>query len=187
MHSGGRGAKRGRGGAGDPPPKKLCGKAQRQWRTFWAKAVRAKEKELQKADVHPAKLMLDTFGPGNECDNARNSLRTLINSYGVHAGLVPLGSATWPSADANKAHTHAMTLPLDAFALTRPHFTPPHEDLLDLPQLITWKNWFQDILSMSHGGWEKNVVSGHVVHHKPSILINLNILLLNRQTVKQPK
>ena len=153
--------------------------------TFWAKAVRAKEKELQKADVHPAKLMLDTFGPGNECDNARISLRTLIDSY--QPGLVALGSATWPGADANKADTNTMTLPLDAFALTRPHFTPPHEHLLDLPQLITWQNWFHDILSVSHGGWEKHVVSGHVVHHKPSILINLNILLLNRQTVKQPK
>ena len=152
------GVKRGRGGGG-APPKKLAGAALRQSTSFWAKHVHAKMKALTKAGEHPAKVMLDQFGPGPTGDQARLSLRTMIQEYAPDFVPAEFGSATWPLADGPGASgAVSMTLPLDAFTLTRAYFAPPHEHLQDIPQLIIWENWFQDILTTSHGGWEKNII-----------------------------
>ena len=112
-----------------------------QWNTCWAQHLHQKLLAMEKKDEHPAQQVLDLYGPSPVGAQNRAALRQKI----LQVTGTALPDITGKFNDSSEPEEY--TLPSDAFVATRViRQDDDGNEVVDLPRLQQWSNWFKDIL-----------------------------------------
>ncbi len=117
-------------------------------KTCWAQHLFQKVKSCEQEGCHPAGWVLRHYGPNDIGKNNLEALRVKMSDI-MGSPLSPI-AGTFP---ADFGDHYAVTLPIDAFVVTRARQgdnDDPKSLITDLPRLEQWLNTFMDILGMGY-------------------------------------